>query len=97
MKQVVYETPTVVGLSEITNHSIVGIQWKSGSRVMLIETDAAKFAGVGLSLTTCGKKAVRSKKEFVEGAMSQGDVTAFVFETPYELLEWMTDCTRTRE
>ena len=97
MKQVVYETPKVVGLSEITNHSIVGIQWKSGSRVMLIETDAGKFAGVGLSLTTCGKKAIRSKKEFVEDAMSQGDVTVFVFETPFELLEWMADRTRTRE
>lgn len=97
MKQVVYETPKVVGLSEITNKCIIGIQWKGGSRVMLIETDAGKFTGVGLTLTTCGKKVVRSKKEFVEEVMSKENATVFVFETPFELLEWMADRTRTRE
>ena len=97
MKQVVYETPKVVGLSEITNKSIIGIQWKDGSRVMLIATDAGKFAGVGLTFTTRGQKVVRSKKEFVEEVMSKENATVFVFETPFELLEWMADRTRTRE
>ena len=64
---------------------------------MLIETDAAKFAGVGLTLTTCGKKATSSKKEFVEEVMSNENAKVFVFETPFELLEWMADRTRTRE
>jgi hypothetical protein len=64
---------------------------------MLIETDAGKFTGVGLTLTTCGKKVVRSKKEFVEEVMSKENATVFVFETPFELLEWMADRTRTRE
>ena len=91
MKQVVYETPKAVGLSEITNKSIIGIQWKDGARVMLIETGTATFAGVGLSLTIYGKKTVSSKKAFVEDAIRQESVKAFEFTTPYELFEWMID------
>ena len=99
MKQVVYETPKVVGLSEITDRSNIGIQWNGGDRVMLVETGLAKFAGLGLSmgLTIYGKKTTSSKKEYIEEALLQKNTKVFVFETPFELLEWMADRTRTSE
>jgi hypothetical protein len=94
MKRVIHVNEDVVSLYNITDSSIVGIEWERGDRAMIISTKEGFCA-----LSNRHKPNLHnvwyadSTQEYIERALRQGNNTkskAFVFETPFELYEWMS-------
>jgi hypothetical protein len=94
MKRIITETEETVSLCSISDSSIVGIEWELGDRAMIISTREGFCA-----LTNRHKPNIYnvwyadSTQEYIEKALTQGNNTkskAFVFDTPFELYEWMS-------
>ena len=95
MKRIIHVNEDVVSLYNIEDTSIVGIQWECGDKAMIIST-ADGFC----ALTNRHKPNLwnvwyaKSAREYIERALKQGNNTkskAFVFDTTYELYEWMSN------
>jgi len=95
MKRIVNKSENTVLLCNIEDTSIVGIQWEDGSKGMIISTEEG-FC----SLNNRNKPNLlnvwyaQSTREYIERALRQGNNTkskAFVFDTTYELYEWMSN------
>jgi hypothetical protein len=94
MKRIVNNSEETVALCNIEDSSIVGIEWQRGDRAMIIST-ADGFC----ALSNRHKPNLwnvwyaKSTREYIERALRQGNNTkskAFVFDTPFELYEWMS-------
>ena len=95
MKRIILKQEESVSLEEISNTSIIGIEWESGSKCMIINTPEG-FCSINnenrpniLSVWYAN-----STKEYIERALNQGNNTnskAFVFETPSQLFKWMSN------
>lgn len=94
MKRIVTKSEDTVALCNIEDSSIVGIEWQRGDRAMIIST-ADGFC----ALSNRHKPNLwnvwyaKSTREYIERALRQGNNTkskAFVFDTPFELYEWMS-------
>jgi hypothetical protein len=95
MKRIIHINEDVVSLYNISDSSIVGIQWQRGDRAMIIST-ADGFC----ALSNRHKPNLwnvwyaESTQEYIERALKQGNNTkskAFVFDTTYELYKWMSE------
>jgi hypothetical protein len=95
MKRIIHVNEDVVSLYNISDSSIVGIQWQRGDRAMIIST-ADGFC----ALSNRHKPNLwnvwyaESTQEYIERALKQGNNTkskAFVFDTTYELYKWMSE------
>jgi hypothetical protein len=94
MKRIITKTEETVSLCSISDSSIVGIEWERGDRAMIISTREGFCA-----LSNRHKPNIYnvwyadSTLEYIEKALTQGNNTkskAFVFDTPFELYEWMS-------
>lgn len=90
MKKVVKNQQSdVINLSDVTDESIVGIQWSDESKSFLIKLESKKFAACGHSHLYLGNAWHRpSVKEYLEDVIVAG-ATPFVFDTLKELYQWM--------
>jgi hypothetical protein len=95
MKRIIVKSEDTVQLCDISNSSIVGIQWERGDRAMVISTEDGFCA-----LSNRHKPNLynvwyaKSAQEYVERSLKQGNNTnskAFVFETPQQLFKWMSE------
>ena len=95
MKRIILKLEQSVSLEDINNLSIIGIEWESGSKCMIVNTTEG-FC----SLNNENRPNIlnvwytKSAKEYVERALNQGNNTdskAFVFETPSQLFKWMSN------
>jgi hypothetical protein len=95
MKRIILKQEESVSLEEISNTSIIGIEWESGSKCMIINTPEG-FCSISNENrpNILGVWYAKSTKEYVERALNQGNNTnskAFVFETPSQLFKWMSN------
>jgi hypothetical protein len=94
MKRIITKSEDTVQLYNITNSSIVGIQWERGDRAMVIGTENGFCALSNRHNNLYNVWYAKSAQEYVERALKQGNNTnskAFVFETPQELFKWMSE------
>jgi len=94
MKRIIHVDEEVVSLYNITNTSIVGIQWESGDKCFIIDTPEG-FCSVSNRCrpNTWHVWYAKTVQEYIERSLKQGNNTnskAFVFETVLELYEWMS-------
>jgi len=94
MKRIVIKDEETVTLNNISDGSIVGVQWEDGSKGMIVNTPEG-FC----SVTNRGRPNTwnvwytKTAREYVERSSKQGNNTnskAFVFDTVTELYEWMS-------
>jgi hypothetical protein len=94
MKRIITETEETLSLCSVSDSSIVGIEWERGDRAMIISTREGFCA-----LSNRHKPNIYnvwyadSTLEYIEKALTQGNnrkSKAFVFDTPFELYEWMS-------
>ena len=89
MKKVVFNSnPSTINFEEINNESIVGIQWQSGVRTMIVCSQRG-FMGVSDDDTRYAWEEV-SKKAYIEKARKEG-CSVYVFENYSELFKWMSE------
>jgi hypothetical protein len=95
MKRLITKSEDTVALCDIEDTSIVGIQWERGDKAMIISSPDGFCA-----LSNRHKPNLwnvwyaPSTREYLERALRQGNNTkskAFVFDTTYELYEWMSN------
>lgn len=94
MKRIIHVDAEVVSLYNITNTSIVGIQWESGDKCFIIDTPEG-FCSVSNRCrpNTWNVWYAKTVQEYIERSLKQGNNTnskAFVFETVSELYEWLS-------
>lgn len=88
MKKVTQQTETV-SIDNITNDSIVGIDW-GAYKSQIVQTDIETFTALnnGSTVYTWSKP---TKKEYVETALNKGErIKAYVFDTYKELYKWLS-------
>lgn len=89
MKKVIFKKRTEeVYLSDLNDDSIIGIQWKTGVKTFVVNSNDG-FVGCG-KLSTLGSWEKDSKKEYVKTAIEQKP-EIFVFETEKELFKWLSE------
>jgi hypothetical protein len=94
MKEIVTKFSEKVLVENIDNSSIVGIQWGSSNKSLVIEARDGGFTGLGncssrLSLSSCW--VADTQKEYVERSLGQRmEVKAFEFETVTAALKWFS-------
>ena len=95
MKRLITRNEDTVPLCNIEDSSIVGIQWERGDKAIIISSPDGFCA-----LSNRHKPNLwnvwyaPSAREYIERALKQGNNTkskAFVFDTTYELYEWMSN------
>ena len=85
-------TPSAfIYVNEITDESIIGVEWGSGRRVMIVEDDNGSFRALGRRLSIRYTHCYYSKKECVKGALEGERGTVYEFTTPEELFEWISE------
>jgi len=96
MKRIIKEAdPEVIAIDNITNTSIVGIKWESGSKIMIVSTPDG-FCGLSNDvrpnvLSVWHEATVQG---YLTRALNQGNnrnSTAYVFDTTSELYKWMSE------
>ena len=94
MKRIIIKDEETVTLNNISDGSIVGVQWEDGSKGMIVNTPEG-FC----SITNRSRPNIlnvwytKTAREYVERSSKQGNNTnskAFVFDTVTELYEWMS-------
>ena len=94
MKRIILKSEEVVSLDKITNTSIVGIQWESGQKCMIIDTNIGYCSIADDHYpNTCNVWYEDSVEEYVRRSLNQGNNTnskAYVFENVKELYAWMS-------
>ena len=81
----------VINLSDVTNESIVGVQWKDGEKSFIVKLKSEKFAACGSTDLCLGDAWHRTSVEkYLEKTISMG-ATPFVFDTLKELYQWMAE------
>jgi len=95
MKRIIVGSEEVVSLYNISNTSIVGIQWQDGTKGMIIDTKDG-FCSVSNRCrpNTHNVWYADSVQEYIERSLKQGNnqnSKAFVFETVLELYKWMSE------
>ena len=94
MKRIVIEQTEIVTLNDISDASIVGMQWEDGSKGMIISTPEGFCSVTNRSRpNTWNVWYTKTAREYVERSSKQGNNTnskAFVFDTVTELYEWMS-------
>lgn len=95
MKRIVTKSEETVTLYDIEDTSIVGIQWQDGCKGMIISTEEG-FCSLNNKYkpNLWNVWYAKSTREYIERALRQGNNTkskAFVFDTTYELYEWMSN------
>lgn len=81
-----------IELNKITNESFVGIQWSSGKKSWITQTDNEQFKGIYIGdqyLAGCWARS--TKREYVENAMEQTGTEVYVFEDKNELLTFLLE------
>ena len=94
MKRIILKSEEVVSLDKITNTSIVGIQWESGQKCMIIDTNIG-YCSIADDYypNICNVWYADSVKEYVERSLNQGNNTnskAYLFNNIKEIYEWMS-------
>lgn len=88
-KIIVKEEKDVIGLSQITNDSSVGILWENSDKSFITEFSSNMFVGIRVGdLSLKGKWTEDSKQTYIKEAIKGGG-ECFFFETVEELREWM--------
>lgn len=94
MKRIVLKRDEFVSLEEIRDTSLVGIQWESGQKCMIIDTPGGYCSIADDHYPNiCNVWYEDSVKEYVERSLNQGNNTnskAYVFDNVKELYEWMS-------
>jgi hypothetical protein len=94
MKRIIHVDEEVVSLYNITDASIVGVQWEDGNKGMITNTSEGfcsisnRYKPDTLNVWYSG-----TVQGYIERSLKQGNNTnskAFVFETVSELYEWMS-------
>jgi hypothetical protein len=82
----------VIDLSQITDKSIVGIEWESSSKSFIIQIKSNRYAGTGsIDLSVNGVWETETKMDYIEKAITQQNADCFVFNTLKELYEWLAE------
>ena len=94
MKRIIIKDEETVALNNISDASIVGVQWQDGSKGMIVSTPEG-FCSVTNRCrpNTWNVWYAKTAREYVERSSKQGNNTnskAFVFDTVTELYEWMS-------
>lgn len=94
MKRIIKEDREVVSLYDISNTSIVGIQWESGDKGFIIHTPEG-FCSVSNRNrpNIFNVWYAESAQEYIRRCLNQGNNTnskAYVFNDQLELYEWMS-------
>lgn len=90
MKKVVFNTnPDIIKIEDISNDSIVGIQWLSGIRTMVMKRNKNDYIGASDNNIQCSWSG-ESVKDYVMKAKSKG-AEAYVFSNVKELFKWMSE------
>jgi glycosidase len=93
MRKVLTEKVLETYIDEITNDTIVGIDWGSGTKCMVIKDHEGNYRALGNSKADFNLSSPRYRKsviEYVKSALEQKGSTAFVFDSAKELFEWMS-------
>ena len=95
MKQIVQSTEkNIVAIDEITNSSVVGIQWSNDNKSAVIGLKEG-FAGLGNDSPSPNLLNVwiaNNKQEYVRRALRQNPyVKAYTFNTTKELFKWFSE------
>lgn len=94
MKRIILKKEEIVSFDEINDKSIVGIQWESGQKCMIIDTPSG-YCSISDDHypNICNVWYADSVKEYVERSLNQGNNTnskAYVFFNIKEIYEWMS-------
>ena len=94
MRKVVKNASDLIDINEINDHSIIGIQWASGVRCIIIHNRNNKFYGLNNDCycpSTRSSYEKNTKLEYIENIFEHHDGSSvFVFESTMELLKWFS-------
>ena len=90
MKKIVLNASELISISDVSNHSKVGIQWEDGKKTVVIQTSYG-FVGVDGSLDTNNSWSRKTMQEYVEAGLRQKGSQAFYFNKSSELFKWMSE------
>lgn len=88
MKKVTQQTETI-SIDNITNDSIVGIDW-GAYKYQVIQLGTETFIALNNG-STVSSWSRPTKKEYIETALNKGErIRAYVFDTYKELYKWLS-------
>ena len=90
MKKIVLNASELISISDVSNHSKVGIQWEDGKKTVVIQTSYG-FVGVDGSLDTNNSWSRETMQEYIEAGLNQPGAQAFYFNKSSELFKWMSE------
>ena len=94
MKRILLKRDEFASLEEINDKSIVGIQWESGQKCMIIDTPGGYCSIADDHYPNiCNVWYADSVKEYVKRSLNQGNNTnskAYLFNNIKEIYEWMS-------
>ena len=90
MKKIVLNASELISISDVSNHSKVGIQWEGGKKTIVIQTSYG-FVGVDGSLDTNNSWSRKTMQECIEAGLNQPGAQAFYFNKSSELFKWMSE------
>ena len=91
MRKVVTELnwSELVMIDAISDKSIIGIQWQSGGKSMIVQHKDEKFSGMDVkNLSLMHNGVTYSKIKYIESALRQ-DADIYEFESYIELYKWI--------
>ena len=93
MKKVIIEqNEKVIGLKNITDDMLVGIMWEDGTKNFLIKDDSNNTKSIGfINLKTYYCWHTATHETYVKRALRQKKSSAFVFDSPKELAQWLAE------
>lgn len=96
MRKVIFEEEKTktIHIKNIDNNSIVGIQWKSGLKGIIIENSNYKKFSVfnnENNINRLGNSEYDSIQSYIDYWKIRGIVNLFVFESVNDCLKWMID------
>ena len=93
MKKVIIEqNEQIIGLKNITDNMLVGIMWKNGTKNFLIKDDSNNTISIGFkNLTTYDCWHTSTHEAYIKRALRQKKSSAFVFDSPKELAQWLAE------
>jgi hypothetical protein len=94
MKRILLKRDEFASLEEINDKSIVGIQWESEQKCMIIDTPGGYCSIADDHYPNiCNVWYADSVKEYVKRSLNQGNNTnskAYLFNNIKEIYEWMS-------
>lgn len=94
MKKVIIskENSSFIDVNSVTNEDIVGMEWRSGHRSLIIELEFNSYVGLSKD-TIIDSWSKPSKKEYILEANRQ-EAQAFVFDNYSDAYKWLSESER---